>query len=138
MISSRVSLTFLSLTFLRASVSLCLVLAAGCGGGGVSGDQASKFAGAWTFESGMLTPMCGNLAVPAFKLTGLPLVLTKVDDTTIKVVEENNTMKVMKKAATVADVAAAFAALGAKPRDLVSILRALKAAGALRADLETM
>ena len=86
MISSRVSLTFLSLTFLRASVSLCLVLAAGCGGGGVSGDQASKFAGAWTFESGMLTPMCGNLAVPAFKLTGLPLVLTKVDDSTIKVV----------------------------------------------------
>ena len=32
----------------------------------------------------------------------------------------------------------AFASLGAKPRDLVSILRALKAAGALRADLEMM
>ncbi|HEX7701650.1 MAG TPA: flagellar basal body P-ring protein FlgI, partial [Kofleriaceae bacterium] len=59
-------------------------------------------------------------------------------NTTIKVDEQNNTMKVMKKAATVGDVAAAFAALGAKPRDLVSILRALKAAGALRAELETM
>ncbi len=47
-------------------------------------------------------------------------------------------MKVMQKAATVGDVAAAFAALGAKPRDLVSILRALKAAGALRAELETL
>jgi len=61
-----------------------------------------------------------------------------VPNTTIKVDEQNNTMKVMKKAATVGDVAAAFAALGAKPRDLVSILRALKAAGALRAELETM
>jgi len=61
-----------------------------------------------------------------------------VPNTTIKVEEQNNTMKVMKKAATVGDVAAAFAALGAKPRDLVSILRALKAAGALRAELETM
>jgi len=61
-----------------------------------------------------------------------------VANTTIKIDEQNSTMKVMKKAATVGDVAAAFAALGAKPRDLVSILRALKAAGALRAELETM
>lgn len=58
--------------------------------------------------------------------------------TNVKVKEEGNTIKVMNKAATVGDVAAALAALGAKPRDLVSILRALKAAGALRADLETM
>ena len=56
----------------------------------------------------------------------------------VKVHEDDNTIKVIKKAATVADVAAALAALGAKPRDLVSILRALKAAGALRADLETL
>ena len=61
-----------------------------------------------------------------------------VPNTTIKVDEPNNTMHVIKKAATVADVAAAFAALGAKPRDLVSILRALKASGALRAELETL
>jgi flagellar P-ring protein precursor FlgI len=56
----------------------------------------------------------------------------------VKVNEADQTMRVMKKAATVGDVAAALAALGAKPRDLVSILRALKAAGALRADLETL
>ncbi|HET9989240.1 MAG TPA: flagellar basal body P-ring protein FlgI [Kofleriaceae bacterium] len=61
-----------------------------------------------------------------------------VPNTQIKVEEPNNTMKVLGKATTVGDVAAAFAALGAKPRDLVSILRALKAAGALRAELETM
>jgi flagellar P-ring protein precursor FlgI len=56
----------------------------------------------------------------------------------VKVHETDQPMRLVKKAATVGDVAAALAALGAKPRDLVSILRALKAAGALRADLETL
>ena len=56
----------------------------------------------------------------------------------IKVKEEANPIRVLAKAATVGEVAAALAALGAKPRDLVSILRALKAAGALRADIETL
>lgn len=64
---------------------------------------------------------------------------TKVlDRSKIKVNEQDNPIRVVGKAATVGDVAAALAALGAKPRDLVSILRALKAAGALRADLETL
>jgi flagellar P-ring protein precursor FlgI len=58
--------------------------------------------------------------------------------TGIKVNEANSPLRQVSKAATVGDVAAALAALGAKPRDLVSILRALKAAGALRADLETL
>ncbi len=61
-----------------------------------------------------------------------------VPKTDIKVHEQESGFKVMPKAATVGDVAAALAALGAKPRNLVSILRALKAAGALRADLEAM
>ncbi len=61
-----------------------------------------------------------------------------VPKTDIKVDEQANPLRVMGKAATVGDVAAALAALGAKPRELVSILRALKAAGALRADLETL
>jgi flagellar P-ring protein precursor FlgI len=61
-----------------------------------------------------------------------------VPQTTIKVDEASHPMHVIAKSTTVGDVAAAFAALGAKPRDLVSILRALKAAGALRADLEMM
>jgi len=58
--------------------------------------------------------------------------------TQIKVTEADKPLKLVKKSATVGDVAAALAALGAKPRDLVSILRALRAAGALRADLETL
>ncbi|MBC7975646.1 MAG: flagellar basal body P-ring protein FlgI, partial [Myxococcales bacterium] len=59
---------------------------------------------------------------------------TKVlQNTAIKVNEADQPMRMLKKTATVGDVAAALASLGAKPRDLVSILRALKAAGALRA-----
>jgi len=61
-----------------------------------------------------------------------------VPRTSLKVNEAENPMRIVNKAATVKDVAAALAALGAKPRDLVSILRALKASGALRADLETL
>jgi flagellar P-ring protein precursor FlgI len=61
-----------------------------------------------------------------------------VPHTTIKVSETSSPMRMVRKAATVGDVAAVLASLGAKPRDLVSILRALKVAGALRADLETL
>jgi len=61
-----------------------------------------------------------------------------VPKSNVKVEEQHQPLKVLSKAATVGDVAAALAALGAKPRDLVSILRALKASGALRADLETL
>lgn len=61
-----------------------------------------------------------------------------VPKTDVKVHEAEGPLRLVHKAATVGDVAAALAALGAKPRDLVSILRALKAAGALRADLETL
>ncbi|MEO6777422.1 MAG: flagellar basal body P-ring protein FlgI, partial [Kofleriaceae bacterium] len=82
------------------------------------------------------TPTVVQPNAPVFGGKG---VKTKVvANTQIKVDEPNNTMKVLSKATTVGDVAAAFAALGAKPRDLVSILRALKAAGALRAELETL
>lgn len=61
-----------------------------------------------------------------------------IDKTKVTVDEKDNPMRVMGRAATVGDVAAALASLGAKPRELVSILRALKAAGALRAQLETL
>jgi flagellar P-ring protein precursor FlgI len=63
---------------------------------------------------------------------------TVVNRSKLTVKEESQPMRVMKPAATVADVAAALGALGAKPRDLVPILRALKAAGSLRAEIETL
>ncbi|MGN6105098.1 MAG: flagellar basal body P-ring protein FlgI [Kofleriaceae bacterium] len=56
----------------------------------------------------------------------------------VKVQEADHPLRVVGQAATVGDVAAALSALGAKPRDLVAILRALAAAGALRAELETL
>jgi flagellar P-ring protein precursor FlgI len=61
---------------------------------------------------------------------------TVVPHTDIKVNEADNPLRVVAKASTVADVAAALAALGAKPRDLVSILQTLHAAGALRAEVK--
>lgn len=61
-----------------------------------------------------------------------------IDKTKVTIDEKANPMRVVSRAATVGDVAAALASLGAKPRELVSILRALKASGALRAQLETL
>jgi flagellar P-ring protein FlgI len=63
---------------------------------------------------------------------------TVVNRSKLTVKEDAKPMRVLKPAATVGDVAAALGALGAKPRDLVPILRALKAAGALRAEIELL
>lgn len=90
--------------------------------------------GALTVEVGE-EPVASQPDAPFGSKGGVTKVLPR---TKIEVKEADNTIKSIKKAATVGDVAGALAALGAKPRDLVSILRALKAAGALRADLETM
>lgn len=52
--------------------------------------------------------------------------------------EEGRGVAALPAASTVQDLAKALNALGATPRDLVSILQALKAAGALDADVEVM
>lgn len=44
----------------------------------------------------------------------------------------------VKAGANLAEVIKAINALGANPQDLLSILQAMKAAGALRADLEVI
>ncbi|MEZ4365271.1 MAG: flagellar basal body P-ring protein FlgI [Kofleriaceae bacterium] len=62
---------------------------------------------------------------------------TIVARTDIQVAEAGGEVRVVPSATTVADVAAALASLGAKPRDLVAVLRALRTARALRADLVT-
>jgi flagellar P-ring protein FlgI len=56
----------------------------------------------------------------------------------INVQQESGSMHLIPKATSVADVAAALNLLGVKPRDLIAILRALKAAGSLHADLEVL
>jgi flagellar P-ring protein precursor FlgI len=57
--------------------------------------------------------------------------------TNIEVDEDKGQLIALGAAGTVGDVAAALNALGAKPRDLISIFQALKAAGALRAEVLT-
>lgn len=49
---------------------------------------------------------------------------------------ENGSLMAVKPSANLADVVKALNNLGAKPQDMLSILQAMKAAGALRADLE--
>lgn len=56
-------------------------------------------------------------------------------DANVNVEEGEGRLAAIGPATTVADVAAALNALGVKPRDLVAIFQALKAAGALQAEI---
>jgi flagellar P-ring protein precursor FlgI len=56
----------------------------------------------------------------------------------IQVKEVPGSLHMLSGAATVADVATALNTLGVKPRDLVAILQALKAAGALTAEIQLL
>lgn len=61
-----------------------------------------------------------------------------VPQSIVQVDEKEDKLKVIPEAATVGDIANALNALGVKPRDLISILQALKAAGALRGDIQVL
>ena len=56
----------------------------------------------------------------------------------IQVKQDNGSLMTVKAGANLADVVKALNALGANPLDLLAILQAMKAAGALRADLEVI
>lgn len=56
-------------------------------------------------------------------------------ETLVDVTEDKGSLVVMERGASIADVAAALNAIGATPRDLIAIFQAIKAAGALYADL---
>lgn len=58
-----------------------------------------------------------------------------VPRTDLKVEEENRRLLVMPEGANIGDVVRALNVLGVTPRDLISILQAVKAAGALQAEL---
>nr|WP_156921764.1 flagellar basal body P-ring protein FlgI [Desulfovibrio inopinatus] len=60
-----------------------------------------------------------------------------VPDTTIATQEQNRKLK-MVEGATLQELVQGLNALGATPRDLISVLRTLQAAGALYADLEVI
>ena len=59
-------------------------------------------------------------------------------DTNLSVEEEKHKLFLVKKSVTIADVVRGLNALGVTPRDLMTIFQALRAAGALEADLEVM
>ena len=59
-------------------------------------------------------------------------------DTAVTVAEEAPGLSVLPETASLGDLVGALNLLGASPRDVMSILQALKAAGALHADLVVM
>lgn len=64
---------------------------------------------------------------------GAQTVVTK--DTSVAVQEEKNRLMVVPQGVTISEVVQALNAIGVSPRDLISILQAIKAAGALQAEL---
>lgn len=56
----------------------------------------------------------------------------------INVKEEGNSIMLLKDSSTIQDVVNALNEIGATPRDVISILQAMKEAGALQADLELL
>ena len=62
----------------------------------------------------------------------------QVQNTDVNVNEEENRLAVLPKGSNISDVVKALNKVGAKPRDIISILQAIKQSGALHADLEIM
>jgi flagellar P-ring protein precursor FlgI len=75
-------------------------------------------------------------AVPAAPLTPGSTVIE--DNGTLDVTEEKANLIELDEGASLSDVVEGLNRLGASPRDLMTILQAIKEAGALRADLEVM
>ncbi|MBN1554473.1 MAG: flagellar basal body P-ring protein FlgI [Phycisphaerae bacterium] len=62
----------------------------------------------------------------------------KMDRTSIRATQKEGILRVVPQTLTVTQLAQALNAMGLTPRDLISIFQAIKAAGALQADLKTM
>ena len=77
----------------------------------------------------------GNLSVVVGEQPGGAF---QAPTTDIQVKQDNGSLMTVKAGASLADVVQALNALGANPLDLLAILQAMKAAGALRADLEVI
>ena len=73
---------------------------------------------------------------PGFAPQGAQTVVVPKTETTVK--EEKAPLILLKAGASIGDVVQGLNAVGATPRDLIAILQAIKRAGALHAELETM
>lgn len=82
-----------------------------------------------------------SLVIKETPLVSQPAPLSKTGETKVvprtdvKVVEDNRRLMVLQEGASIGDVVRALNMLGVTPRDLISILQAAKAAGALQAEL---
>ncbi|MCP4503801.1 MAG: flagellar basal body P-ring protein FlgI, partial [Deltaproteobacteria bacterium] len=63
---------------------------------------------------------------------------TQTTNSDVDATEEKAKVQFLKETTSIEELAAALDLLGATPRDLITILQAMKAAGALDADLEVM
>ena len=63
---------------------------------------------------------------------------TEVPRTDIQVDEAHGHFRVLKKEATLADLVDGLNSLGVKPRDIISILQSIKAAGAMQAEIHLL
>ncbi|MFO7569592.1 MAG: flagellar basal body P-ring protein FlgI [Smithellaceae bacterium] len=61
-----------------------------------------------------------------------------VPQTDVTIVEERNKLLLVPQGVTIYDVVRALNAIGVSPRDLITILQAIKAAGALQADIRVI
>ena len=77
-------------------------------------------------------PLVANEGAPIVAPGGQTVVTT---DKTVGVTEEKNQVIVVPKGVTIQDVVKALNAMGVTPRDLITIMQTIKAAGALQADL---
>ncbi len=77
-----------------------------------------------------------NRAVPAAPLTDGQTVTEQ--NTQVEVNEEPRRLIELREGASLADVVEGLNQLGATPRDLITILQAIKQAGALRAEVEVI
>jgi hypothetical protein len=63
--------------------ALAVLATPSCGESGGGGDQTAPFLGTWAFASGALTPTCPIPGLAPLDLTGGPVLLEKVDDSTL-------------------------------------------------------
>lgn len=75
------------------------------------------------------TPTSGATIVPGGQTVAVP-------ETTVNVTEEKKQLMLLPQSVTIFDVVRALNAIGVSPRDLITILQAIKAAGALQADIK--
>jgi len=84
----------------------------------------------------MVISESANVSQPgAFARRGRTVAVPQTD---IQVKEDDGELVVMEMGINIAEIASALNAIGASPRDLIAILQAIKAAGALHADLVIM